>query len=146
MAPGPSSARTIKSGTLTFHALPCAAWCTYQFKNFDGLVPGAPRLDACEGPGPDGAFSDVVLKAPTGARLLTTSITPDVDWDMFVCAKPARGNNGKMLGKNVNFFLDCQVACAETVTIKVNAGKSYVVRAYNAYDNLDLTGRYWFKS
>jgi hypothetical protein len=142
--PTAASARTLKSGTMTFQATPCAIACSYNLKDADRT--GGQRFDACEAPAPEGSFDDVILKAPTGARILTLTITPEVEWDLFLCSKPTRGNNGKLIAKNLNKFWECPAACPETFSATVSAGRSYVVRAFNVWDPADLPGRYWFKS
>lgn len=141
---GSAHARTIKTGALKFTALPCALACSYNFAEVDGTA--GQRFDACRYPSPAESFDDIVLKAPTGARQLIVLVNPTVEWDLFICSKPSKGNNGSLIAENLNNFFECQVTCSERVQLKITAGRSYVLRAYNVWDPADLTGRYWFNT
>jgi hypothetical protein len=156
---GPTQAGTIKKGTLTFNAsVPCAvALCSYWFNEEDptatAACPAGTEADACERlssyacthPRVEGTYDDKILKAPKGAKLLQLAYTPDVDWDLYICKKPATGNNGTWLAsEQVDALTDCQVGCAATLTAKVKAGQRYVVRGYNFSDPSALKATYKF--
>lgn len=144
-----SQARTVKTQKLVFSgAVPCAVVaCTYWHPNPDAPETAA-ELDntprGCTDP-IDGTFVDKVLKAPTGATYLKVSYQPDVDWDLFICAKPRTGSAGRFIAYEAYDAESCAdgtpigiVNCKSWVTAKVRAGTSYVIRAYNFADPSDL--------
>jgi hypothetical protein len=96
---------------------------------------------ACPYPGPDVTWDQVRVKAPKGANLLVFEIWPETDWDSFVCT-----TKNKFLGSGANIVGDCDLGCYERVAIKVKAGRSYLLRAFNWSDAADLRGRYTFMS
>ncbi len=159
----PSQAYVIKKGTKTFRASPCAALCAYWVPNtpadptkIDPMTYNPETLlestkNACTRPSPAGSWSDLVVTAPLGANLLAFSGTPVGDWDLFICAKPASGNNGRWLGTGANAAINltkpletCVTGCYEKVRIPVVAGRRYVLRAYNWLDTDAFKGTYVF--
>ena len=178
----PAQAGTTYRRTATFKGTPCAATCAYWVPKAPSApsapkVPADPTtadpvafadkvLDipfgvidstdsqsaACTAPSPAGSFADVVATAPKGTNYLVFSATPTVDWDLFICAKPTRGNNGKLLAVGANPVADandptmtCAIGCYEEVHIPVVAGRKYVLRAYNWSDPDNLTAKYTFR-
>jgi hypothetical protein len=141
----PAHATTVKSGRLKFNApVPCTVTCAYWTDVANGLVPGV-TFQACKAPFPPNSYADKVLTAPSTADFLVLKLYPTIDWDMFLCSKPSRGNNGRQLAMGANDATgDCSVGCVETIRYRVKPGVRYVVRAYNWSDTPDVTGRYWF--
>jgi len=141
-------------------AIPCQVYCAYWLEDANTDLDGDGLEDvffnACKAPFPDGSYDDVVVTAPAGARLLTFQIFPLLDWDSFVCSKPASGNNGDLLATGANAIGDaCDgilgpgdlsgTGCVETVAVEAIPGRRYVLRAYNWQDLPDLSGRYQFR-
>jgi hypothetical protein len=154
----PGRAGTIKQGTLTFQAsVPRAvALCPYWLNEEDPQATAdcassqSPAVCktltsyACTHPRVEGTYDDNILKAPKGAKVLQVTYTPDVDWDLYICKKPASGNNGPFLANEQGVATDCQVGCQATLTAKVKPGRRYVVRGYNFADPGTLTATYKF--
>lgn len=166
---GSAQAKTIKTHHLTFSgATPCAvAACTYWQPHQESpgtfaVLPeaagtGAPGMEsgssddayekqsayACTKPGADGTFVDKVVTVPRGATYFRVDYLPDVDWDLYLCAKPKTGNAGRMIANEDYDDTTCAdpvgvVACKSWVSSKVKAGQKIIVRAYNFSDPSDL--------
>lgn len=145
---------------VTFEApVPCMVYCAYWLDaaNIDLDGDGAEDIffNACKAPFPEGSYDDVVVTAPAGARLLRFEIFPALDYDSFVCSKPASGNNGDLLasgaiavGEACDGVLGPNdpsgTGCRELVNVEVSPGKKYVLRAYNWQDLPTVEGRYTF--
>ncbi len=131
----------------------CTFTCPYWL---DVLNDGSTGFQACEQPVvAAGVVShrDTVQGTPKNAagvfaNLVVYVITPEVDWDSFICAKPTSGNNGEMLASGANNVGDpCDgllgpgdptgMGCLERSNIPVAPGDKYVFRAYNWSDNFD---------
>lgn len=89
-------------------------------------------------------FTDHVLTVPSKAKSVKITYTPGIDWDVYICAKPKVGNNGRMLAfesvnasgcadyvETINFG---SIGCPSTVMSKVKPGTKIVVRGYNFAD------------
>ena len=79
---------------------------------------------------------------------------PEIDWDTWICAKLSSGShNGGELAQGANIlgqlcdnFLGpdnpVPVGCIETADAPAEAGKVYVLRAYNYFDARDCPADY----
>jgi hypothetical protein len=147
----PASARVLAHGKYTAAwasaPVPCALACSYWVQPSNQ---GVNNLSAaCTEPFPPTSYVDHVVTAPRGARSLMVQISPTVDWDSFICAKPKVGNAGAMLASG-GISSDCAggvgtPGCVEISVASVKAGKSYIIRTYNFSDPADLPVEYWFK-
>jgi hypothetical protein len=151
-----SSPRKLQSITHTFTStVPCAnlsglaGACSYLVLDPLDLTTSDYKL-GCTAPGPAGSYSDLVVTAPKGANQIYITETPRTSWDLFLCAKPARGNNGAYINKS---WTDphCQalglVGCKNTLSAPVVPGRKYVVRNFNSYDapGATITGTIQFR-
>lgn len=159
--------------TVTFTAgTPCAVACPYWLDDANTDVDGNGNEDiffsTCANPaGTADALSDIpglpytegtvyqtrqVGPRPTGASVLIFEITPQVDFDSFICgtngAELAAGAN--ILGDNCDNLIGPQnpvpVGCKERAVISVAAGQRYNLRVYNWSDAATTGGRYCFSS
>jgi hypothetical protein len=140
---------------ISFHApIPCMAVCSY----WD--VPTRLGYTPCEYPFPEGGYADVVVRAPAmppgkSHLVLEFEIYPALDYDAFICDKPATGNNGMQLATGANQVGEaCSgilgpndvsgTGCPEHASTPAVPGHSYVLRAYNWQDFPDCPGAYRF--
>lgn len=138
--------------------IPCgipvvAVGCAYN------LPESALGYRPCENPFPQGSWVDVLtVPAPTppaGKKMILefTSFS-EIDWDTWICAKLSNGSlNGGELAQGANILGQlCDnalgadnpvpIGCIETADAPAEAGKQYVLRAYNYSDLRDLPAIY----
>ncbi|HEX9712662.1 MAG TPA: hypothetical protein VGB52_08955 [Actinomycetota bacterium] len=89
---------------------------------------------------------------PAGATVLIFEISPQIDFDSFICgttgAELAAGAN--ILGDNCDNLIGPQnpvpVGCRERAVTNAVAGARYILRVYNWSDAATTPGRYCFSS
>ena len=152
----PAEARTIKRKTYTVKIanapVPCTAVCAYWMETANNEEAGI-EFQACTDPFPTGSYTDIVMTAPNDANYLKIVAYPLIDWDLFVCAKPTRGNNGRQLAQGANSATDTDgcsfgaaLGCIERISIKVREHRKYVLRSYNWSDVADMPVKvYWMR-
>jgi len=113
----------------------------------------------CENPFPDQTYVDVLTQTaptpPAGKKMILDFKTfPNVDWDTWVCGLLSNGShNGGELGQGANILGElCDnflgpdspvpVGCIEEAQVPAEAGKRYVLRAYNYSDGNDDPAQY----
>lgn len=146
--------------TLGTAPVPCMVYCAYWLDTANTDVDGDGREDiyfaACGAPFPEGSYADLVVTAPANAQLLEFQIFPPLDWDAFICSKPAQGNNGALLGTGATAVGEpCDgiigpddptgTGCPESIVITAVPGRQYVLRGYNWQDVPDIPARYRFR-
>jgi len=139
-------------------AVPCSIGFTVDICAYN-LPASALGFRACENPFPPGSFVDVLTdpapSPPAGRKMiLQLDSFPQVDWDSWICARLSNGsNNGgelaqgaNVLGENCDNFLGpdnpVPVGCIEQAQAPAEAGKRYVLRAYNYFDAADNPALY----
>lgn len=144
----PAEAKTIARKSYTVKIanapVPCTGVCAYWVDDLNNSELGI-RFQACKAPFPQGSYTDIVLRAPDGANHLKIVAYPLIDWDLFLCSKPARGNNGRQLAQGANAATDTDgcsfgaaLGCIEHMSAKVVEGRRYVLRSYNWSDVADM--------
>lgn len=151
--PSQAASKTITKKAITFRAAtPCTAICAYQTGPLSDDVaatagvgnPIGGKFDACGAPFPAGSWADVVVTAPRLANTLVFRIFPAVDWDSFICTKPARGKSRQLATGANSVDPTCLYGCEEEVSIRVRPGTKYILRAFNFSDPYVLPADYRF--
>lgn len=152
-APSQAKTKTVTAKHLMFNApFACTTLCAH---NFDGLSsdvaeeagtadPTDAAISTCGDPFPIAGYADFVVTAPKKSNALIFTITPQVDWDSYICSYPTAGKKSRVLASGANSATDCAVACIETTMIKVKPGTKYILRAYNWADVNPCAGHYKF--
>lgn len=141
-------------------AFPCFTLCPYW------VTTASLGFSVCENPAPPASYADVVtFPAPTSPQdadvYLVVETNSHVDWDLWICGLLANGShNGPELAQGANIagqlcswspsippnptgiHGSISFGCRETARLKADAGRRYVVRAYNWIDVPYLAGRY----
>lgn len=122
------------------------------------LAPVGARADAspCESPPPAVLYADTVTTpAPTppdgGVVILTASIDPLIDADLFICGDPASegglAQGANILGEPCDNHLGpnsmVPVGCHETASSPVTPGRTYTIRVVGILPG-QANLRYWF--
>jgi hypothetical protein len=132
-------------------AVPCATACSYWTDDLG--------FSECSNPFPEGSWVDIVTESaptpPAGKKMILEFETfPQIDWDSWICALLSNGShNGATLAQGANVLLEnCDnllgpdnpvpVGCKEKAVVPAEAGKRYVLRAYNYFDVADDPGVY----
>lgn len=137
---------------------PCSAALTADVCAYNAPA-SALGYRACENPFPPQSVYDVITTPaptpPAGKKMiLELHATPSVDWDTWICALLSNGshNGGELaqganvLGQLCDNFLGpdnpVPIGCEETADAPAEAGKRYVLRAYNYFDLQDCPAIY----
>jgi hypothetical protein len=162
-APGRATSRVLRRGTLLFRVanaqVPGGELCAYNAPNANrptAYADGTQDELACVDPSPAGSWTDLVVTAPAGANHLKLVGLPETDWDIALCAYPARGGSARYIAMedqqgnpfitdNLTNGTACVTGCPDVISVAVKAGRKYIVRAYNFADSADLRVQYEFK-
>lgn len=165
--------KVLRARNVSFSAVACTVVCPWWTNTaalpnenvdpakYDPTAVALADIDTgCTHPSPEASYDDVRVRAPKGAKWLTFKAWPEMDWDIFVC-RPARGPGDRFVAYSANsigpdevdptqgmneeqILCFAGVGCDESVTVKVRAGRIYILRAFNWGDVNDLPARYIF--